>query len=179
MIMSADTMNKKLFTIGVYGTSETSFFEALRRHGITHFVDVRLRRGMRGAQYAYVNKSRLENRLRDLGIEYRHYLHLAPTKQIRQVQKAADSAQKVKKSERTGLDPHFVRIYERECLADLDAEAFLADFPEGARIVLFCVEAQPEACHRSLIARRIEQELGLEWRDITPCTLNRLVPKEP
>ncbi|MFQ3611480.1 MAG: DUF488 domain-containing protein [Fimbriimonadales bacterium] len=168
-----ETVNKELFTIGVYGTSETSFFEALRRHGITHFIDVRRRRGMRGMQYAYVNRSRLENKLQGLGIEYRHYINLAPTKETRQVQKAMDTTQQVKKSERTELDPHFVQRYESECLANFDAQAFLSEFPEGARIVLFCVEGHPDACHRSLIARRIEVETGLRWRDITPCYSER------
>jgi hypothetical protein len=33
---------------------------------------------------------------------------------------------------------------------------------------LFCVERDPEACHRSLIAERLESELGFQIAHLRP-----------
>lgn len=161
-------MIRQVFTIGVYGTTQESFFRSLADHGVTHFVDVRRRRGMRGSQYAYANASALQKKLRELGIEYVHHLELSPTKEIREAQRAVDAAAGTTKMARTELGSEFVRRYETECLGHFDAAAFLGAFPENANLALFCVEKQPQACHRSLLAMRIEQATGLDWRDITP-----------
>ena len=161
-------MTKQVFTIGVYGTSKGSFFRSLMDNGVTHFVDVRRRRGMRGSQYAYANASALQRKLKELGIEYVHFLDLSPTKEIREAQKAVDAAVGTTKSARVELGAEFVRRYESECLSRFDSKEFLKRFPVDARIVLFCVEKQPQACHRSLLAKRIESEAGVAWRDITP-----------
>ena len=48
-----NTSRIKLFTIGVYGFSETEFFDALEEAGIDTFIDIRYRRGVRGSLYAY------------------------------------------------------------------------------------------------------------------------------
>jgi len=161
-------MNRTLFTIGVYGTTEGSFFRSLVEHEVTHFVDIRRRRGMRGSQYAYANASALQRKLKELGIEYVHFLDLSPTKEIREAQKAVDAAVGTTKSARIELGSEFVRRYESECLSQFDAKEFLGRFPQNARLALFCVEKQPQACHRSLLAKRIESEAGVSWLDITP-----------
>ena len=44
-----------VFTIGVYGSTENSFFEKLAQSRIDLFCDIRQRRGVRGSQYKYVN----------------------------------------------------------------------------------------------------------------------------
>lgn len=64
---------------GVYGNSETEFFQKLLDEKITLFVDVRQRRGMRGSKYAFVNSTYLQNKLNELGIQYIHIKELAPT----------------------------------------------------------------------------------------------------
>lgn len=161
-------MTRQFFTIGVYGTTESSFFNALAEHGITHFVDIRRRRGMRGSQYAYANASALQKKLKDLGIEYVHHLELSPTKEVREAQKAVDAAVGTTKTTRTELGYEFVRRYQSECLSHFDSKEFLDQFPAGAKLVLFCVEKQPQACHRSLLAERIQADSGVAWRDITP-----------
>jgi uncharacterized protein (DUF488 family) len=161
-------MSRTLSTIGAYGTTESSFFKSLVDNGVTHFVDIRRRRGMRGSQYAYANASALQQKLKELGIEYLHFLELSPTKEIREAQKAVDAAVGTTKSTRIELGSEFMRRYESECLSQFDAKEFLVQFPQGAHIVLFCVEKQPQACHRSLLAKCIESESGVAWRDITP-----------
>ena len=49
-----------VFTIGVYGSTENSFFEKLAQSRIDLFCDIRQRRGVRGSQYKYVNSNYLQ-----------------------------------------------------------------------------------------------------------------------
>src|SRR5512142_2908892 len=85
----------KILTIGVYGFSEATFFAALREAGVDTFCDIRWRRGVRGAQYAFANHRRLEKRLGELGIRYLHFWELAPDPALRQRQTDADKESKV------------------------------------------------------------------------------------
>ncbi|GMV87897.1 MAG: hypothetical protein AMXMBFR81_08280 [Chthonomonas sp.] len=161
-------MSREIFTIGVYGTTESGFFQALSDHGITHFVDVRRRRGVRGSLHTYANAKALEAKLSAMGITYVHRQDLSPSLETRALQKAADAASDETKRGRTGLAPAFVQGYESDCLNHFDAVGFLTEFPADARIVLFCVESLPEACHRSLLAERLAQAEAKRWFDITP-----------
>jgi len=52
---------EKLFTIGVYGKSETQFFDQLEKAGVKTLCDIRLRRAVRGSQYAFANSQRLQS----------------------------------------------------------------------------------------------------------------------
>ena len=149
---SQDTM-PTLFTIGAFGYDEASFFEALVDAQIDTFCDVRQRRGVRGATYAFVNSKRLQARLEALDIRYVHVKALAPTTAVRDAQKRADQAAGVAKRQRDALSPAFVEAYERACLADTEPADILAALPTDAeRVALFCVEEKPSACHRSLAA---------------------------
>ncbi|MDX1687916.1 MAG: hypothetical protein R3248_08030 [Candidatus Promineifilaceae bacterium] len=54
-------------------------------------------------------------------------------------------------------------------LATFEPRSLLADLEEDARVVaLFCVEGEPAACHRLLVAERLQQALGLEIEHIVP-----------
>ena len=44
-----------LYTMGVYGSTEASFFKKLEQNNIDTFCDIRQRRGVRGSKYRYVN----------------------------------------------------------------------------------------------------------------------------
>jgi len=159
----------KAITIGVYGYTEEEFFSALQAAGVDTFVDVRQRRGVRGAQYAFVNSQRLQKRLAEMGIRYLHRKDLAPTTAVRDQQKAADKASKTAKRQRTTLGDTFIRAYQQEILADFAPESLVTDLEPDAEVVaLFCVEREPAACHRSLVAAKLEQELGWEVVHIKP-----------
>ncbi len=152
----------KLVTIGVYGSDEASFFAALQQAGVDTFVDIRSRRGLRGAAYAFANSQRLQARLAELGIRYSHRPELAPSSQTRGQQAVADKAAKTAKRQRSVLDPAFAAAYRQERLAGFDSRQFIADLGPEARVVaLFCVEREPAACHRSLLATRLQRDLGL------------------
>ena len=70
----------KIVTIGVYGFDELGFFDALCKAGVDTFCDIRSRRGVRGATYAFANSKRLQARLSELGIQYIYRKDLGPTK---------------------------------------------------------------------------------------------------
>lgn len=162
-------MKPKIVTIGVHGFDEATFFNALLDAGVNVFCDIRARRGMRGAKYAFANSVRLQDQLRELDIRYIHAKDLAPTQAVRERQKAADKALSVAKRARTALSPEFIAAYQETCLAQFDAAAFIASLgPEARVIALFCAEREPEACHRSLVAQRLHEQLVLEVEHITP-----------
>jgi uncharacterized protein (DUF488 family) len=161
-------MAPKIVTIGVYGFTEAAFFEALQAHAVDLFCDLRQRRGLRGRKYAFANSVRLQQRLDELGIAYLHRKELAPPPEVRQQQQTADQAGGVKKRARRRLSPAFVEAYEATVLADFDARAFLDEVSPAAVIALFCVEGEPEACHRSLVADHLARSLGLDLEHILP-----------
>lgn len=159
----------QLITIGVYGFTEPAFFGALQQAGVDTFCDIRWRRGVRGAEYAFANSGRLQRRLAGLGIRYLHFRVLAPSPALRRRQSETDDALGVGKRKRAVLGETFVAGYQEENLRAFDGRAFLARLGEAARVVaLFCVEREPAACHRSLLAARLERDLGLAVTHLTP-----------
>ncbi|MGD2049159.1 MAG: DUF488 domain-containing protein [Chloroflexota bacterium] len=159
----------KIVTIGVYGFSEEKFFTTLQEAGVDTFCDIRQRRGVRGASYAFANSQRLQKRLAELGIRYLHRLDLAPTKAIRLRQHEADKAEKVARRQRARLSQAFIDAYQAEILDVFESHSLLDDLEEDAQVVaLFCVEGEPAACHRSLVAVKLQRELGVEVEHLLP-----------
>ena len=162
-------MQIKIITIGVYGFDESSFFEALRKAAVDTFCDIRSRRGVRGSTYAFANSKRLQARLTELGIRYIYRKDLGPTKAVREKQAAADKATKTAKRKRTELGAAFIEAYHTECLDAFDPQSLLDELESDAKVVaLFCVEAAPEACHRSLVADKLANTFNLEVDNILP-----------
>ena len=162
-------MIEKIVTIGAYGYDADRFFAALQGAGVDTFCDVRRRRGVRGSEYAFANRARLEARLAELGIRYVHRLDLAPDNELRQAQYAVDAAGHVGKRARQSLSPAFVDGYRRAQLAAFDSRHFAEELGLDACVVaLFCVEAEPAACHRSLVAERLAADLGLPVEHLLP-----------
>jgi uncharacterized protein (DUF488 family) len=162
----------KLLTIGVYGFEETAFFETLRQAGVDTFCDIRWRRGVRGAAYAFANSARLQTRLAELGIRYLHLRELAPRPALRKRQDEADKAERTTKRKRIRLGDVFITGYREECLTGFDSRKFIEQLGAQARTAaLFCVEREPTACHRSLLAERLAQDLGaeIEVSHLTPA----------
>jgi uncharacterized protein (DUF488 family) len=155
-------------TIGVYGFDLPDFLTALRAANVGLLVDVRQRRGVRGARYAWANARRLQAALADAGIAYSHRCELAPTTELRHLQYAADDRLGVGKRSRAQLDPEYRERYVHEILDHADLNALVAEMPSGAALALFCVEADPEACHRSLIADRLAGRHGLAVTHVRP-----------
>jgi uncharacterized protein (DUF488 family) len=155
-------------TIGVYEFDLDVFLAALRAADVRLLADVRQRRGVRGSLYAWANSRRLQDALAQAGIAYRHHPELAPTTELRRLQYAADDRLGVGKRSRDVLDPEYRERYVREVLDRADLDAFVAEMPTDGATALLCVEADPEACHRSLIAERLAQRYGLAVRHVRP-----------
>lgn len=159
----------ELFTIGAYGYTAETFFKALSLARIDTFCDLRARRGVRGSEYSFVNSVRLQNSLADLGIAYMHLSQLAPPPEVRQAQYAVDKAARVAKRLRAELSQEFVRAYRTAVLDQLDVTVLAASLgPEVHRAVLFCVEREPAACHRSLVAEFMHGKLGAQVHHLLP-----------
>ena len=88
--------------------------------------------------------------------------------ELRHLQYAADARAGAGKRSRVELAPEYVERYAREILGQVDLSALVAELPADAASALMCVERDPEACHRSLIAERLAAEFGLPIVHITP-----------
>jgi uncharacterized protein (DUF488 family) len=148
----------RVVTIGVYGWDLGSFLEALAAAEVRLLIDVRQRRGVRGREYAWANAIRLQDALAGAGVAYRHHKELAPTTELRHLQYAEDARQGVGKRSRVELAPEYRERYTREILDPVALEPIVAELPTDGAGALFCVERDPEACHRSIVADRLAAE---------------------
>jgi len=156
-----------LRTIGVYGFDRGTFSAALTAAGIDLLLDVRQRRGVRGSEYAWANAQRLQAALAEADIGYSHLKELAPTTEMREAQYREDEKQGVGKRDRTALAPVYVERYTEEILDPVDL-APIVKWIGNSRPALLCVERDPEACHRSLIAERMHREFGFAIEHLRP-----------
>jgi uncharacterized protein (DUF488 family) len=161
---------RRVATIGVYGWTLDSFLNALRDAEVGRVLDVRQRRGVRGSEYAWANAKRLEAALDNAGIAYEHRPELAPTTELRNLQYAEDDRAGVGKRSRAELAPEYGRRYTIEILDQVDFPELVADLTDGVT-ALFCVERDPEACHRSLIAARLAAEHGASVAHLRPASV--------
>jgi hypothetical protein len=155
-------MIERLYTTGVYGKTEETFFRQLQHAHVQVFCDIRRRRGVRGSQYSFVNSKYLQSALAKRNIGYRYVPQLAPSPEIRAAQQAVDQAEGVLKRARKELGEEFKRRYLHEVLDPFDSEAFARSFDSATtRVALFCVEGSPAACHRSLVADRLQHDWNI------------------
>jgi uncharacterized protein (DUF488 family) len=158
----------ELATAGVYGFTLDRFLARLRAAEVRQLLDVRQRRGVRGSEYAWANALRLQTALAEARIDYRHHKELAPTTELRHLQYAEDARVGVGKRSRTLLAPEYVDRYTREILDKVDLAPIVESMPRDGAAALFCVERDPEACHRSLVADRMAAEFGLPVIHLRP-----------
>jgi len=152
---------RKVATIGVYEASLDTFLRALHDADVQLVIDVRQRRGVRGREYAWANAQRLQAALLRERVRYSHHKELAPTTELRRLQYAEDDRLGVGKRSRTKLAPAYVEGYTREILDHADLGALVEEMPTRGTTALLCVERDPEACHRSLVADELAREFGL------------------
>jgi uncharacterized protein (DUF488 family) len=150
----------RIVTIGVYGFEAETFRAAVARSGIDLFVDTRRRRGVRGSQYAFANSQRLQALLAGLGIPYVHRIDLAAPEAALKGQDAADRAAGIARHDRDRLTDAFREMYQRDVLDVLDSQALMAGLGNPGAPLFFCVEGNPAACHRSLLAAHLARDLG-------------------
>jgi uncharacterized protein (DUF488 family) len=158
----------RVVTIGVYGFDAESFLRRLRHADVRLLLDVRQRRGVRGAEYAWANSRRLQAALEDARIAYEHHPELAPSTELRRLQYAEDDRQGVGKRSRRELATEYTRRYTAEILDRADLAPVVSALPSSGVAALFCVERDPEACHRSLIARRLSEQHRVTIEHLRP-----------
>lgn len=156
------------FTIGVYNSTENVFFDKLIKNGIDTFCDIRQRRGVRGSQYRFVNSNFLQTKLKSMGIRYVYVKELAPTTEIRQKQKDSDKRNNEIKNQRAVLDEVFANEYKAQILEYFDMDGFMSSLIDSgtSNVVFFCVEKHASACHRSLVAKKINKLYGNNITDL-------------
>jgi uncharacterized protein (DUF488 family) len=150
---------RTLRTIGVYGFDQAAFSRSLADVGVDLLLDVRQRRGVRGSEYAWANAQRLQAALAEAGIGYSHLKELAPTTEMRQLQYAEDTRRGEGKRSRTALAPAYIERYTEEILDRVNLDP-IVQWIGNSSAALLCVERDPEACHRSLIAERLQRDHG-------------------
>lgn len=159
---------RRAATIGVYDWTFEKWLGALRGANATQVLDIRQRRGVRGTRYAWANSARLQAALAEAGIEYRHRKELAPTTELRELQYREDDRLGVRKRSRVELAAEYRQRYFREILSRVPLRPIVEAMPVDGAAALMCVEADPEACHRSLVAERLEAEFGLPVEHLRP-----------
>ena len=159
---------RRAATIGVYDWTFEKWLGALRGAEATQVLDLRQRRGVRGTRYAWANSTRLQAALAEAGIEYRHRKELAPTTELRELQYREDDRLGVRKRSRVELAAEYRQRYLREILSRVSLRPIVEAMPVDGAAALMCVEADPEACHRSLVAERLEAEFGLTVEHLRP-----------
>jgi uncharacterized protein (DUF488 family) len=106
--------------------------------------------------------------LHEASIAYSHHSELAPTTELRHVQYREDDRLGVGKRSRIELAPEYRERYLHEILDRVDLAPLVAELPVDRAPALFCVERDPEACHRSLVAERLAEEYGVTVVHLLP-----------
>ena len=153
-------MLKKVFTIGCMGKTGEEFFESLRSAGVDTVVDIRKVCGSRGSKYAFANKGRLEKTLHEMGKRYVIIKEFAPSQGLLDLQHKIDEDRGDTTLTRTQLSPEYIERFKKENLEKFDVEKFLDDIGRDAEyIALLCFEPDPNACHRSLAAKFLQEKI--------------------
>ena len=79
-----------------------------------------------------------------------------------------DDRQGVGKRSRKRIAPEYAEGYTREILDHVDLAPIVEAMPAEGVTALFCVERDPEACHRSLLAARMAERHGLRVEHLRP-----------
>jgi hypothetical protein len=66
------------------------------------------------------------------------------------------------------LAPSYVEGYRREILDRADLDSMVARMPDDATTALLCVEREPQACHRSIVAKELADTYSLEVVHLYP-----------
>jgi uncharacterized protein (DUF488 family) len=130
---------KPLATIGYESATVRSFLDALRDAGIDLLVDVRAAARSRRPGFA---KTRLAANLQEAGIEYLHLPGLGTPAEGRAAARAGDAA---------GMKEVF-REHLESAAAQAGLDALITRVESERRVCILCLEAEPEECHRSLVA---------------------------
>lgn len=142
-----------LWTIGYERLLPEELVAELEAAGVQRLIDVRFRPQSRRAG---MSKTRLGERLGDHGIAYEHRRSLGTPPDIRHLFRTNQLA---------AARERYTAHVEATAAGELDALA--AELPRAPRTALLCLEADPAACHRRLVAEALARRLpGLQVIDL-------------
>lgn len=145
----------KLATIGYEGAPQDAVFAALQEAGVDLLIDVRAVTSSRRPGFS---KSHLIAGLPERGIDYLHLKGLGTPREGRLAARSGDLK---------GLGRIF-GAHMRTPEARHDYEELLGLLRGGKKICLMCYEHDPAKCHRTIIAERVRQELGVAIENLAP-----------
>lgn len=129
----------EIATIGFTKSSAQHFFERLSTAGVRRLVDVRLNNVSQLAGFA--KEKDLAYFLDAIcGINYEHEVRLAPTQELLKAYRSGE----VEWSE--------YEMEFRNLMLERDIPAVVERRPYEMKTALLCSEAEPERCHRRLVA---------------------------
>lgn len=146
---------RTLATIGYETATFRSFLDALRGAGVELVVDVRAAARSRRPGFA---KTRLAAGLQEAGIGYLHLPGLGTPADGRAAARAGRHA-RMKEVFREHLQTPGAR-------ADLDA--LIALLQSDRAVCILCLEAEPEHCHRSLVADAVAERIPVRIVHLRP-----------
>ena len=139
-------MTSTIFTIGFTKKTAEEFFRLLREAQVQKLIDIRENRVGQLAGFAkYPDLPFFLDRI--LGIAYDYQPIFAPSPEIRTAYRKTRDWAQFEKSFRE-------LMMQRRVLDDVDSASF-----EG-KVALLCSEAEPDRCHRRLVAEMLAQH----WR---------------
>lgn len=142
-----------LWTIGYERLLPRELVAELQAAGVERLIDVRFRPQSRRAG---MSKTRLGELLGEHGIAYEHRRALGTPPDIRFFYKSNRVAEGAAR---------FREHVEAASSDELDALA--AELDDGPRTALLCLEAEPEHCHRRIVAERLQaRRPGLQVVDL-------------
>ena len=132
----------KIFTIGFTKKSAKEFFEILKTNNIEQIIDIRLNNTSQLA--GFTKKDNLKYFLKELcGIDYCHFIFLAPTKEIRD--------RYIKSKDWDVYIKEYIELLDnRKVLDKLDKSYF------KRKSCFLCSEASANHCHRRLLVEYLK-----------------------
>jgi len=143
-----------IFTVGYEGAPLVSFLGMLEGDGVAVLLDVRRDAFSRRPEF---RKRAFEEALAAAGVAYRHEPRLGVPKEVRE-------------HFRGEVEPEGFAAWYAACVLEKNPALVeeLAVLATSTPTALFCYEADPARCHRSLLARELARRTGLSVRHLTP-----------
>ena len=142
----------QLATIGYEQTTQPQLIDKLEAAGVKVLIDVRAVAASRRAGFS---KTLLAASLEERGIEYVHLRALGTPKAGRDAARAGRTAE--------------MRAIYAQQLETPEAQVELARAAAIAsekKAVLLCLEADPNCCHRAIVAERLHEMSGFEVENL-------------
>lgn len=146
--MSPAEVVKRIATIGYENATVRGFLDVLRNAGVDLLVDVRAVARSRRPGFA---KTRLAANLQEAGIEYLHLPGLGTPAEGRAAARAGDTAQM----------QSIFREHLKTPAAEAALDALIALVQSDRNVCILCLEAEPEQCHRRLVADAVAARSGV------------------